>query len=542
LSAALLALLLGLAAPSPERDEQPPPPAPARVSEIEIRGASAFSRDDVLSLIRLQPGEPLRRDPDTIAAGLASRYRIAGYPGARVAASFDAATGRLVLDVDEGTLVEVRVEGLGDSAARRAHATLGLQTGRVLREADIWEAFARLERESEGTIHSTADPPYTVEQAPGGARLVVPLESRSAGFLLRPWGPRAVARVNRVDGLSLGLFSEFRLTDASAYNHLRFTARASWAFSAKTARYVLGVSRPFLAGGKLVLGYSYHDLTDSDDGFRRFGLEEAPGGAINTEENSDYFRRLGHEAYAFFRAARTTEIGVSFRSDGYTSLPVVTGSDEPNPAIEEGRMRSFVGAVRWASEGDLFRDRATARDSYLLPSLYLSSPAKPERWRAEATYELSTPGLGSDFDFSRFIGRLRFHRPLGTHHVLDAGTLFGFTGGDPPRPKRFFLGGLGTLPGFEKKEFTGRHMALFAGEWTVKPGRFWPAIIPFYDGGLVWGGEASSSSGWRNDAGLALRWPPESAVFARVSAAVPLDPVSGTKRTVKWNLRVQIPF
>src|SRR5262249_34005172 len=154
------------------------------------------------------------------------------------------------------------------------------------------------------------------------------LESKSALFHIGPWGPRPVARYNRVDGVSLGLGSELSLTDASRYNHVRLMARASYGFSAETVRYVLAVDRPFLGSRKLVLGYSSHALPDSEDGFRRFGLEEAPGGTINTGKNSDYFRRLGHEAYAFFRAGRTTQLGVSFRSDGYTSLPVVTDSDE----------------------------------------------------------------------------------------------------------------------------------------------------------------------------------------------------------------------
>jgi len=151
------------------------------------------------------------------------------------------------------------------------------------------------------------------------------------------------------------------------------------------------------------------------------------------------------------------------------------------------------------------------------------------------------PGLGSEFDFRRFIGRLRFHRALTTHHVIDAGAILGVTGGQPPRPKRFFLGGLGTLRGFETKEFTGRHMALASVEWSVRPGRFWPAVIPFYDGGALFGGGAAST-GWKHDGGLGLRWPAESSVFARVDAAVPFNPGAGRDRSVKWNLRIQIPF
>jgi len=71
----------------------PEAPAPT-VQEIEIRGAKAFDRGAVLGMIRVRPGGPLLREPGVIAEGLAKRYRIAGYPAARVGASFDAASCR----------------------------------------------------------------------------------------------------------------------------------------------------------------------------------------------------------------------------------------------------------------------------------------------------------------------------------------------------------------------------------------------------------------------------------------------------------------
>jgi hemolysin activation/secretion protein len=210
--------------------------------------------------------------------------------------------------------------------------------------------------------------------------------------------------------------------------------------------------------------------------------------------------------------------------------------------VEEGRMRSIIGTVRFVSRGDLFRNRRLERASFVFPSLYLSPGLKPERWRAEATYEVSRPGLGSDFEFSRFIGRVRLHYPLSARFTFDAVAYLGFTTGSPPLPKRFFLGGLGTLRGFERKQFTGENMSLAIAEWSwFPPSRFAPALIPFYDGASLWGGDFPST-GWKHDGGIGLRWPQASRVFARVDAAVPFNPEPGQARKVQWNLRVQIPF
>ena len=530
-----LVLLIALQAPS----ESPPPPT---VEEIEIRGARAFDREAVLRLIRVHPGGPLQREPAVIADGLAKRYRIAGYPAARVAASFDPGSGRLLLDVDEGRLGEIVTEGLEGGARRRALEALRLAPGGVLREGDIWSAIARLDDESFGTVRAAGDPPYTVEPGEGGARLVLHLRRRGVQTDVGPWGPRPSGRYNRVDGVSLGLDSEVAFTDASSYNQLRLRARAAYGFSAKNVRYTLGVERSFGRDQALALGYAFHDLTDTEDMFRRYGLEEERGGLYNTGNAVDFFRRLGHEAYAFARVGRKAQVGVAWRSDRYTSLPVATGSDEPNPEVEEGRMRSIVGTVRFASGGDLYPSRRAERESFHFPSFYTSPGVKPERLRAEATWEIARRGLGGDFDFTRFISRVRLHRPLLGRHALDAVAYLGLSDGEPPLPKRFFLGGLGTLRGFDEKQFTGANLVLGVAEWSwLPPWRFTPAVIPFYDGGALWGG-ALPATRWKQDAGLGLRWPQTGRVFGRVDAAYALDAEPGPARRVRWNLRLQFPF
>jgi hemolysin activation/secretion protein len=511
-----------------------------RVQEIQVEGATVFDRDAVLGMIRLLPGEPLRREPAAIARGLQNRYHIAGYVGARVQASF--ADGRLRLEVDEGRLREVVIDGLSGAAARRAREATGLETGKVLRETEIWSALARVERESGGALRTVPGKPYTVEPVEDGARVVLHLRASHLMALFRTWGPRTSGRHNRVDGFSLGLATELEVVDASSYNHLRLLARGAYGFSSHELRYTLGVERPFGRAQRHTLGYEFHDLTDSEDFFRRYGLEELPGGSYNIRSHSDYFRRLGHDAYAFTSLGPRAEVGLVFRSDGHTSLPVETGSDEPNPPVSEGRIHSLIGAVRFVSRGPLYPNRRVQRESFLLPSLYQSLGAKPDEWRLEATYEAARPGLGSDFDFRRLIGRARYHRRVADRHLLDALALVGLGSGDLPVQKRFYLGGLGTLRGFDRKERSGDNMLLVSAEWSwLPPPRLLPSLIPFYDGGRVWG-EALPNDRWKHDAGLALRWPRSGGIFARLDAALPLNPEAGQTRKVRWNLHLHYPF
>src|SRR6266545_1305183 len=115
--------------------------AEPRITEIQIRGAEAYDRSAVLRIIRLKPGDALWRDAAAVAQSLETRYHVQGYPAARVSGSFDAATGVLAIDVDEGRLVSVEVAGLEGKAQRHAMEVLDLETGKVLRDRDVTKAL-----------------------------------------------------------------------------------------------------------------------------------------------------------------------------------------------------------------------------------------------------------------------------------------------------------------------------------------------------------------------------------------------------------------
>jgi Omp85 superfamily domain/Surface antigen variable number repeat len=519
----------------------------ADVREIAVTGASVYEREDVSRIVRQREGQILRAPPDVLAARLQSRYHLDGYLAASVSGHFT--DGTLTFTIDEGPLAEVVVEGVDTRSAQRAARAADLAPGRVIEQSQVWDALARIERASEGALRPDGDPPYRVEPGPSGARLVLRVRRVPASFMVRPAGPRAAGRYNRVDGLSLGVLGEATIHNTASYDHTQLWALGSYGFSAEQLRYALGAARSVF-GQKAVVGYEYHDLTDTDDTWHKRGLEEGTGGIINNQATSDYFRRVGHHAFLFAHGTPQLELGASFRWDYYTSLPVVTDDSllgykepRPNPLIEEGRMRSAVFAAGWTSRGALFPDANAKKRSFVQRNLYQLGVTKPEGVRVEATFEIARPDWGSDYDFTRLIGNVRTHHQVSAHFILDTRFVGGATGGTPPSFKRFYLGGTGTLRGYDIRQFDGTEMAVFTVEGSLVPGRFFPSVIPFYEGGRTFGEGENPAERWRSALGVGVRWPARGTLFfLRLDTAWPLDAQPGQDGGPQVYWRIGIPF
>jgi Omp85 superfamily domain len=519
---------------SPARSEEPGRP---RLRELAAPGASVFSVEQIRSLLRLKLDAPLYRDPTAIAQSLERRYKDEGYPAARVTGAFDPMPGVLTLAVSEGQVTEVGVTGLAGKAADHALSVLGLSTGSALRDSDIEGAFLRLDEASEGALTYGT---YALEPAGEGVRVLLepgvePRVSISPRISLN----RAAGRKNRVDGIAFPVGAEFTIRDRTSYNHTRVSAVAAYGWSSKDWRYAAGASRSFGNDGPFTLGYEYHDFTDSDDLFRLVGVEEAKGAAVSSSRSRDFFRRTGHEAYAFLRLGPRAEVGLSFRNDDYESLYVTTSDPHPNPEIDPGLARSFIATLRYSSSGALFDRRGTQRHSYLQRSLYGLYHNPPRRFRGEVTAEWAPDSIGGDLSYRRVLANLRYHQGISERHTFDVRLLAGVAGGDTPRQKRLALGGDGTLRGYDFKAFQGDSMGLLTVEYGFIPHALVPKLIAFYDGGKMW--RNSPDENLKSDVGLGLRWPPESAgLFGRVDFSRAIFDSNETR--IRTTFRFQIPF
>ncbi len=551
----ILALLFALStAQAPAPADAPAAAAAAQMApppvlrEVVLEGVSHFNRDQVLKAIRLQPGGRFRRDPAEVAASLRAHYEGQCFMAVRVAARFDPEAGRLTLTVDEGRMHRLVLDGLEGDEEARIRAVLGIEAGTPLRDKTVREAMGRLEAATGGAYRIEGGPPWTVEEGPDGPTLRLRIVRRRFRVVPLLSGPDASPFHNRVDGTAPGLGADVTLFGGTSTNHTSVYVRGAYAFGADVWRYAAGIRRSFGSDHLVTAGYERHDLTDTDDLFRRRPIEGPRGRPIPFHIVDEYYRRRGDEAYVFLRPTPRAHLGVSFRSDTHASLPVVADDSilfferrpRPNPEVGEGRMRSLLFTARWAHRAPLFPAWESERESFLVRTPYGTPFEHAQGERVEATYEVAADGLGSDFSFQRLTGQARASRRVGTRSTVTGRLLAGLTRGAPPLQRRFALGGLGTLRGYALKEFAGEQAVLATAEWMMRTKPRLPALVLFYDGGAAWTKDIEGA-GWKSDAGAGLEWRIASRGWVRVDLAIPFQPSPGADRARVYAL-VRLPF
>lgn len=516
-----------------------------RVDAVEVEGATAFTRERLLAMALVRPGDLLAREPAEVAAGLERRYRAAGYPAARVEARFDPATASLCLTIAEGRLRSFRVEGLEGAARARAEAEVALPAGEPLREAALARALDRIEQASGGALRRAGeDPHYVLSPTPEGVDVALLVEPAPSRLAVAPTGPRVAPLMTRVDGFAPWLTVEGQVHDRARYQHARLYAGASYGFASERLGYLVGAWRPF-AGGRLLAGYEAHDFTDSDDAFRTVGFERAPAVVAVLPRPQDFFRRRGHEVYLHLRLRPELMAGLNLRLDEHESLPVTSDGSlfrspepEPNPPVQGGRMRSVLLSARFARGGPLFLTADHERDAMLARNPFGTRMEGRQSLRAEAVLELASPDLGGDFDFGRLTGDVKLARALASRHTVRLRLLGGAAWGEVPPQRRLALGGPGTLRGYEEKAFLGDAALVLTAEWAVRTARRLPGLVVFHDAGRVFGD--ASDDRWRLDAGAGLEFPGGGDFLARLDVAVPLVRAGG-HRDVRTVLRLRLP-
>ena len=198
----------------------------------------------------------------------------------------------------------------------------------------------------------------------------------------------------------------------------------------------------------------------------------------------------------------------------------------------QARLRPRAGQ-QWPHE--------TLKNQYSAISQYLVLAFEPRgSSRGETTFEVAAKdSLGGDFTFRRLIANLRGRAPLPGRQRLDLRLLLGFSGGTLPSQKRFALGGIGTLRGYDVKAFPGEHLALANLEWSLAPSTLLPRFIAFYDGGMAWS-RGQDGAGWKSDLGLGLRFPADAGSFLRLDFARALG--DAREKRVRTGFRIQLPF
>jgi hypothetical protein len=290
-------------------------------------------------------------------------------------------------------------------------------------------------------------------------------------------------RYNRVEGVFVGLGSEKRLywdgrREFSAYGSV------GYGFSSHRWRGNLGVVRQFALNPArrdqvLEVGMEGYSLLDSKDQWIISRGENSAAAFFLHEDFRDYFGREGVSVFAsydFKNEPLFLEGRLAYHADRYASLESATdwalfgGSKtfRPNPPITDGAMRSIA-----------FTIGATTATRLRFG---------PEGWTAFLTAEVADRGgMGGDFTFQQYVLDLRRYQPLGRYDNLNLRLRLATSHGDLPPQKSYELGGVGTIPAFRFKEFSGdlgvgNRLLLLNAEYVINGDflgdlTFWPSWL-----------------------------------------------------------------
>jgi hypothetical protein len=268
--------------------------------------------------------------------------------------------------------------------------------------------------------------------------------------------------------------------------HPRFQSDAPWSpiiagrlgYGFKSDRWsgALYLLQPLRAGDELRAVVSAYDMTDFTDRTGVTDFENTLSTLIFHEDNRDWFRREGASVGLEAEWQDRLSGRLEFRWDEYRSLGSVAragwwGRDGflPNRPVDEGRMRSIFLRARVGSPLHYF----------------------------DLAYELSDPGLSSDFEFQQLVARYRARLRMGYSQFLDLRAQWGGNlSGSLPRQKRYLLGGIGTVRGYnyqslltgaapDADSYGGEEMFLATAEYVLGVQEELQLAL-FADTGMAW--------------------------------------------------------
>ena len=474
-----LAAVCAAVASAPARAQDPAQTSLIRA--IHVSGNTELPDADVIRAGRLHLREAMPEEIDRVADRVERHYHEVGYTFAHVAGTFDASSGTVTLTVEEGVIDKVEFRGIDDRLAQSFASDFALRAGDVFNRPKAVHALDALLKRTRGAVRRTHDTFDLIDRS-GEHVLIVDLHEPVGRFRLVPDLGEREDWFTPVDGFvpSLGF-------GAAVFDHERFNhAFVAGHLSIKTATgefgYALGFERPFFQRTRLFVGGEVRDLTATDDSWQISSTEASLAAIGPRVSYRDYYRQRGVQVQAALRVHSRVELLAAYRHEREEPLAVESdfsvwnGDDafRPNRPAADGRLSAvIVGAT---IDGNGFDDESleTTYRRHQLAALFGERLHGPDSdsdqsplWRLDWTSEISSPGLQSDFDFTRTILAGRAEVPLSPHQTFSARVIGGWSTGTLPPQRQFSAGGIGSVHGYEFKEEIGDTLSLVNLEYAL---------------------------------------------------------------------------
>ena len=288
---------------------------------------------------------------------------------------------------------------------------------------------------------------------------------------------------NRVEGFFFGFGVPKEFKDSYGMDS-RLTFYGFWGYglSNDKSSYKAGLTRKFFGRNSFELGVEVFDLTYSEDLWVIPRNENSLTALLFHEDYLDYYRKNGSSVYGIQNIGRFLKI-----EGGYVEEKHVDMSVEKDWSL-------FRQSIEFRENHPVME--GTFKNTYLV--VRTGNSRSLRNWDAELQAEWNSSLFDDEMpSYERYLISLSRYQPLGRNDDLNIRLRYGTTNGSVPVQKKFDLGGIGTLRGYEYKEFqNGDKMALINVEYTtdgkdINGLELLPIIddylIAFFmDAGVVW--------------------------------------------------------
>ena len=264
------------------------------------------------------------------------------------------------------------------------------------------------------------------------------------------------ANYDRVDGLSLGLKCTFSDPDSLLP---RAWVGGGYAFESERWRYALGLEQAVLRHPSVSIGGEAYRRLASDDNWIMSAEENSAFALFFREDFLDYYEAEGARAYLRFLPMKKLQFEAGYRYeetkwlDAERDLWAVFGGDKFDYNFNSVPEQARAQGIAEIDSGVM----ATIYTDLTYETRNPDEPFYRSGWSAKIQSEWSKPDLESSFDYRRYKLSLTRHQRLNRRLMVIMKATYGGSDGYLPIHRRFYLGGVGSIHGYDHKEFSGRY-------------------------------------------------------------------------------------
>lgn len=287
-------------------------------------------------------------------------------------------------------------------------------------------------------------------------------EDRRRSYKLWHWhrrgkelSPTARFYYNRIDGAAPQLGCKFTDEDSLLPE---IEAYVGYGFASERWRYDIGIKQHILSDHNLTFGASAYKKLASDDDRLISETENTLFALLATEDFKDYYEAEGGYIFSEYRPLKEITVELGFRIENQKWLD-----------HHRGLWSLFGGSKRFRSNFSSVADPLRLNDilqingsemKSLLASIVFSTYEEdiyPDKsfHSARLDFEWTPSDWNDEYDYTRFLAGITRYQVISRYNGIILRAYYGASDGDLPMHRLFYLGGPGTLYGYENKEFYG---------------------------------------------------------------------------------------